>query len=415
MIAEVLAVGSELLLGQIANTNAATISEALTGAGDEVCWHSVVGDDLPRVAAAISLALARAGVLVICGGLGPTHDDLTREGIAAATGRLLERRPELVAALEERFARMGRTMVPENLRQAEAPAGAVSIPNANGTAPGVFLEHDGRRIYALPGVPGELAAMLEAFVVPREQAAGGSAFVTRTVRTAGIGESDLARRIAGVVEETSRSGAPRLAILASDGEVRLTLTAPVGSAADARAAELVAALQGDLGPLVYGDGAATLQGVVSAELRARRMTLAVAESLTGGLLAARIVSVPGASDLFVAGYVTYSPEAKIRDLGVPAETLSRYGVVSRETAEAMAVGARRRAGASAALSTTGEAGPNPASAPVGLVCIGLAWEGGEASWSIGPMGGDREMIRRRTCTWALNQLRVWLLNNPDAR
>jgi nicotinamide-nucleotide amidase len=415
MIAEVLAVGSELLLGQIANTNARTISEALTSAGAEVVWHSAVGDDLGRIAEALRLALGRAGVVVISGGLGPTHDDLTREGISEATGRPLERRPELVAALEQRFARMNRTMSPANLRQADAPAGAMSITNPAGTAPGVYLEHEGRRIYALPGVPGELAAMLEGFVVPSVRAAvgAGGAFVTQTLRTAGIAESDLAGRIAGVVAEVAAGGdeAPRLAILASDGEVRLCLTAPAGSPAAARSGELIAALAADLGQLVYGDGSATLEGVASEGLRARGLTLAVAESLTGGMLASRLVGVPGASDILLAGYVAYSAAAKVRDLGVPPEVIERHGLVSPETAKAMAAGARRRAGASVAVSTTGEAGPLPAEAPVGLVCIGLAWEGGETAWTLGPMGGSREMIRRRTCTWALNQLRLWLLSD----
>ncbi|MGH2718059.1 MAG: CinA family nicotinamide mononucleotide deamidase-related protein [Actinomycetota bacterium] len=420
MIAEVVAVGSELLLGQITNSNARTIYEALASAGADVAWHTAVGDDLERLTAVLRLALSRAEVVVICGGLGPTHDDLTREGIAAATGRALERRSELVAALEERFARMGRRMAGSNLRQAELPLGAQTIPNPAGTAPGVYLEHEGRRLYALPGVPLELAGMLEGFVVPSvRHATGGAPLRTRVLRTSGITESELAGRIAWAVERVAPGGAghPRLAILASEGEVRLTLTAPEGSPADAEAGELAAAMAADLGTLVYGDASATLAGVVLSGLRSRGLSLAVAESLTGGMLASRLVDVPGASATLVAGYVAYSAEAKMRDLAVPAETIRQHGLVSEETARAMAVGARERAGASVALSTTGEAGPLPAEAEVGTVCIGIAWEGGTAleagatAWT-GRMPGTRALIRSRTATSALNRLRLWLLEQP---
>lgn len=414
MIAEVVAVGSELLLGQITNSNARTISEALTSAGADVAWHSAVGDDLERLADALRLALSRAEIVVICGGLGPTHDDLTREGIAKATGRALERRPELVASLEERFSRMGRKMAESNLRQAELPAGAQSIPNPAGTAPGVYLQHEGRHLYALPGVPLELGGMLEDFVVPSvRRATDGAPFRTRVLRTSGITESELAAKIAWVVERVAGEGAehPRLAILASEGEVRLTLTAPEGSVADAEAAELAAAMAADLGTLVYGDSSATLAGVVLAGLQVRGMSLAVAESLTGGMLASRLVDVPGVSSTLVAGYVAYSAEAKRRDLAVPKTVIDRHGLVSEETARAMAVGARKRAGASVGLSTTGEAGPMPAEKEVGTVCIGIAWEGGATAWT-GRMPGNRALIRSRTSTWALNRLRLWLLDQP---
>jgi nicotinamide-nucleotide amidase len=353
--------------------------------------------------------MGRTEVVVICGGLGPTHDDLTREALAAATGRPLEPRPELIAALEERFLRLGRTMAASNLRQTQVPAGANPIANPIGTAPGIFLEVAGRLIYALPGVPDELTAMLDSFVLPDLLARGGGPpIVTRTLRTAGVAESELAERIAGVVDRLrGRAGAPRLAILSSVGEVRLTLTAPVGTPeVDSVAAELRALL----GPDLYGEGDDTLEGVVSAMLRARQLHLAVAESLTGGMLASRLVGIPGASEVLLAGYVAYSPAAKTRDLGVPPETLEAYGLVSTETAIAMAVGARGRAGAEVGLSTTGEAGPDPAEAPVGRICVGLAWEGGSEAWTA-HLGGGRGAIRQRTCTWALDRLRRWLLGS----
>ncbi|HEU5003487.1 MAG TPA: competence/damage-inducible protein A [Actinomycetota bacterium] len=414
--AEVLAVGSELLAGQIVNSNAAEVSAALAEAGLEVRWHTVVGDEVGEIASAVARAVGRAAVTVVCGGLGPTHDDLTREGIAQALGRPLAQDPALVGALEQRFATMGRAMSVANLRQADLPQGASSIPNPNGTAPGVFVEHDGHQLYALPGVPGELRAMLSSFVLPSVVAGlGAPAVVTATVRTAGIAESDLAARVAPVLERAAAEGAGRVkvAILASSGEVRLCLTAPADEASAALVASLESSVRALLGPLVYGGAGSSLESTVSQMLRERGMTLAVAESLTGGLLASRIVSLPGASDVLVAGYVAYSVAAKERDLGVPAAVIEEHGVVSVQTARAMAVGARARAGASVALSTTGEAGPLPAQggskpAPVGSVCVGLAWEEGAGAWAV-RMGGSREMIRARTCTWALNQLRLWLL------
>ncbi|MEA2565650.1 MAG: nicotinamide-nucleotide amidase [Actinomycetota bacterium] len=403
MIAEVVSVGSELLAGQIANTNARYISEALAGVGVPVTLQTAVGDDVGQIERVLRAALGRADVVVVCGGLGPTHDDLTREAVAAATGRLLKRDAGLVAGLERRFARMGRTMSPSNRQQADVPAGAVSIDNPVGTAPGIFLEDEGRLVYVLPGVPDEMEAMMRGFVLPDLSVrTGGSAIVTRTLRTAGIPESDLADRLAGVI-------GPNVGVYASQGEVRVCLTAPASDAGGLPGLEREVRTR--LGSLVYGEGDTTLERVVSGFLRQRGLRLAVAESLTGGMLASRIVGVPGASDIFVAGYVAYSAQAKIRDLGVPPDVIERHGLVSTETAVAMALGARARAEADVALSTTGEAGPSPAEAAVGQVCVGLSWEGGDAAWTFG-MGGGREMIRRRTCTYALNRLRLWLLGDP---
>ena len=413
MNAEVVSVGSEILAGQIADTNARFISEALAGVGVPVTLHTAVGDDVGEIERVLRAAMDRAGVVVVCGGLGPTHDDLTREGVAAATGRLLARDPGLLAALEQRFARMGRTMSPSNRQQADVPAGAVSIENPVGTAPGIFLDAGDRLLYVLPGVPDEMEAMLRGFVLPDLSIrTGGAPVVMRTLRTAGIPESDLADRLAGIV-------GPNVGVYASRGEVRVSLRAPPSEAGGLPALERE--VRERLGPLVYGEGDTTLERVVSDLLRQRGLRLAVAESLTGGMLTSRIVGVPGASDILLAGYVAYSVEAKIRDLGVPVDVIRRYGLVSTETATAMALGARARAEADVALSTTGEAGPSPAEAEVGKVCVGLSWVGGEAAWTFRMGGGratagrevnGREMIRQRTCTYALNQLRLWLLGQP---
>jgi nicotinamide-nucleotide amidase len=277
--------------------------------------------------------------------------------------------------------------------------------------------------------------MLEGSVMPdlsaRLEARGEEgALVTRTVRTVGLPESEVAGRLASLVERLSSpagsrpglgggpaSGSigrrPRVGILALDGEVRVGLTVwgPGPEQARESLAGLVEEARALLGPAAYGGDDDTLEGVVSGMLRERGLRMAVAESLTGGMLAARLIGVPGASEVLSAGYVTYAPEAKVRDLNVPADTIERFGVVSKETAMAMAEGARARAGADLAVSTTGEAGPQPAETEVGDVCIGLAWRGGSTAWAI-TTGGSREMIRRRTCTAALGHLRQWLLEAP---
>lgn len=411
MRAEIVAVGTELLLGQIANTNAQRISVGLAAAGVDVLLHTAVGDNEQRIAGAVASALARVDLVITTGGLGPTHDDLTREGIARATGRRLVRRADLEQALAARFALLGRAMAQSNLRQADVPEGASPIENPVGSAPGLFVEHEGRRIYALPGVPAELEAMLEASVLPElARLAGGAVIVSRILKLAGIAESEVVHLLGEVIGRLDREPHVTLAVLSSAGEVRVRLTAKAAGRGEAlaRIAPVDREVRAILGRAVFGADDQTIEGAVSALLRRRGLTLALAESVTGGLLASRIVSVPGASDLLRAGYVAYSPEAKVRDLGVPREVLERRGAVSVETAEAMARGARDRAGADVALSTTGEAGPGAAEAPAGTVCAGLAWAGGAfAKRMVVP--GDREGIRRRASQAALDLLRLWLL------
>ncbi|MGH2720791.1 MAG: competence/damage-inducible protein A [Actinomycetota bacterium] len=410
MKAEIVGVGTELLLGQIANTNARTISEALAPAGVDVLFHTVVGDNEERIADALAAALARVDVVITTGGLGPTHDDLTREAIARVTGRPLERRPELEQWLRRRFGRLGRPMPEANLRQADVPAGGSSIPNLRGTAPGIVLEHEGRLIYALPGPPVEIEPMISSAVVPELRARTGATIVSRTLRIAEVPESEVAERIRDVIERLDREPTATIALLASAGDVTVRITVKAGSteAARARIAPVEREVRAIMGTAVYGVDDDTLEGALSALLQERHATLAVAESLTGGLVCSRIVSVPGASSLLLAAYVAYSTEAKERDLGVPREVIERNGTVSAETAAAMADGARRRAGADLGLSTTGEAGPDPSEAPVGTVFIGLAWDGGT---SVRPLrlGGGRDLIRRWATQSALNALRTHLV------
>lgn len=416
MRAEVLAVGTELLIGQIANVNAQEMSQVLSEIGVDVLFHTVVGDNEERIAESIETALGRADVLIITGGLGPTHDDLTREAISRATGRALQRRPELESNLRALFKRLGREMPDMNLRQADQPEGAEPIENPKGTAPGVSMLFNGKRIYAVPGVPSEMRMMMTEHVIPDlARVAGGQTLVSRIIKVAGFAESEVGAKLASVIEDLNEDSPVTLALLSGAGEIRVRLTAkaPDRAAASSLIEPVERRVIEVLGSGVFGTDDETLEGVVAKMLAERRLTLAVAESLTGGLLSSRLVAVPGTSQFLVAGYVTYSVESKVRDIGVPQEVIDEHGAVSEETAKAMAEGARTRAGTDIGLSTTGEAGPEPAEASVGTVCIGLAWEGGSTVRTFQSPAGDRELVRLRAARAALNLLRLWLIGEID--
>jgi competence/damage-inducible protein CinA-like protein len=410
MKAEIVSVGTELLLGDIANTNAQFIAQQLAAVGVDVMFGTEVGDNEARIADVISRALERCDVVIITGGLGPTHDDLTREAIARATDRALQRRAELEDELRRRFEFMGRPMADANLKQADLPAGAEAIANPNGTAPGIFLDHDGKLIFAVPGVPHEMRSMMQRNVVPElVRRGGGEVLFSRTLRCAGVGESDLAARITPVIDRLEVTKLATIALLASAGEVRIRITTKDADAgaAQGRIAGVEAELRAVLGSIVFGADDETLEGVVAAELARRGLTLAIAESVTGGMLASRFVDVPGASAFLRAGYVAYSVDSKKSDLLVPEEVIAAHGAVSEEAAQAMAAGARRRAGADLGLATTGEAGPLTAQASAGTICLALAWKGGAISRRfIAP--GAREQVRRWATLGALNLLRLWL-------
>lgn len=411
MRAEILSIGTELLLGHIANTNAQWMSSALAEVGVDVLHHTVVGDNLERIARAIHIALGRSEAVIITGGLGPTHDDLTREAIAEAAGVALDRKPEIVEWLRERFASMGRAMPESNLRQADVPRGAISIPNPMGTAPGISLNLQGKRIYAIPGVPREMEVMMRAAVLPDLSAqTGGAALAHRVLKVVGLGESDVGTRLDPLIRRLDQTKEATIALLAGSGEVRVRISAKALTAPDAQAliAPVETSVRETLGSAVFGADDDTLEGVVASLLREKGLTLAVAESVTGGLVTARIVSVPGASDFLLGGYVAYSNAAKAADLSVSREILQEHGAVSAEAALAMAAGARARAGSDVGISTTGEAGPDPKEAPQGTVHLGIAWMGGSASRNfVAP--GDREAIRRWATLGSLNLLRLWLL------
>lgn len=411
MKAEVITVGSELLFGTFDNSNLMKICRELDGIGIEVAYATTVGDDEKAISGCISAAIGRADAVIITGGLGPTHDDLTREALAAATGTELEFHPELEAELLRFFESRARTMHELNLIQAYLPAGAEALPNPLGTAPGISLEHEGVPVFALPGVPAEMEEMLRRRVLPAlASRAKGNVIASRVLKAIGRGESDVAGMISPAVQACRDAGEPSVTILASRGEVAIHLRAGAENraAAEAKIDPVEARLREVLGHLVYGQDDSTLQSVVSSMAHERGLTLAVVESFTGGALASRIVAVPGASGVLKAGYVTYAIEAKVQEVGVPQETLDRYGAVSEQTAKAMAEGARERSGADIGLSTTGEAGPNPEEEPVGTMFIGLAWDGGSLARKF-VAAGNREDIREWGSRSALDTFRRWML------
>jgi nicotinamide-nucleotide amidase len=376
----------------------------------------VVGDDIAVIARAVRTAAARADGVIVTGGLGPTQDDLTREGIAAAAGVALRRDDLLEAQLRRRFADLRRQVPAMNYRQADLPVGAEPLPNVPGTAPGIRIEIGASVLYALPGVPHEMCAMFTASVLPDllRRAGQPSVVVHRVLRTAGVWESAVAEAVAGEVERLRDVGNPTIAFLASEGQTRLRITA---RATDRGAAELLiapveAAARVALGPAVYGADEDTLPGVVGGLLAARGATVAVAESLTGGRLAAAFTATPGASTYFRGGAVTYATDTKGSVLDVDPEILATDGAVSPRTAAAMAAGVRDLFGATWGLATTGVAGPDEQEGKaVGTLHLGLAGPDGTVVRSL-RLPGDRPRIQAYAVVQALDVLRRTLSGLP---
>lgn len=409
MRVELLAVGTELLLGDIVNGNAAWLGQRLAEVGLDVITSVVVGDNITRIGAALRAAGERSDAVVITGGLGPTQDDLTREALAEVAGVAIGRDAGLEQALRDRYAGLGRTVPERNFRQADLPAGATALPNTGGTAPGVRLELPGEPAYALPGVPHEMEAMFTTSVLPDLLARSGqpAAIVSRVLRTAGIWESAVAEAVAGLVEDLEATGNPTIAFLAGGGQVRLRITAKAldREAALALVQPVEAAAREALGDNVYGADEDSLDTVVHGLLRARGATLAVAESLTGGMLGAALTEMPGSSETFRGGVTAYATELKAGLIGVPADLLSRVGAVAPETAEALAAGVRDRLGTTYGLSLTGVAGPQEQEGKAaGTVYAGLAWPGGATSRLL-RLPGDRPRVRQLAVVGALDLLR----------
>ena len=412
MAAEILCVGTELLLGNITNGNARWLAEQLASLGIPHHRQMVVGDNRQRLIAEVQAAAQRCRVLITTGGLGPTPDDLTTEALAAAFDTPLEERPELWAEIEAKLRGRGRPIAASNRRQALLPQGAAVLPNPTGTAPGIIWSpRPGFTILTFPGVPSEMRAMWQATAAPWLQASGlaEGVFASRMLRFWGVAESALAEQMADLLEQAN----PTVAPYAGAGEVKLRLTARAASRAGAEAllAPLEAEIRARSGDACFGVDDDSLAAVVLEQLRRRGQTLAVAESCTGGGLGAALAAVAGASEVWLGGVIAYANGLKQALLGVPAPLLEQHGAVSDPVAQAMAEGARRATGADWALAITGVAGPAGGSAakPVGLVHIAVAGPDGCRSEGlrIGASRG-RHWIQTLSAGEALNRLRLRL-------
>ena len=416
MRCEVVAIGTELLLGQIVDTNSSWIGEQLALAGIDSHFQTKVGDNQARMVSVLRLALDRSDAVIVCGGLGPTQDDITREAIAEVMGVDLHLDDEVATRIETMFRSRDRRMSMNNLRQAEVPAGATAIADPQpGTAPGLICPVGDKVIYAVPGVPVEMKAIFMGAVLPDLVARAGIAatIVSRVLRTWGESESGLAERLAHRVTELDRTGNPTLAYLASGIEgIKVRLTAK-GATTDEATAVLdteEAQIRAILGDLVFGVNDETIEFAILDLLRSKGATLGVAESLTGGMMGSRICDVPGASDVFRGSIVSYASDVKFDLLGVPEGP-----VVSAEAAKAMAAGARRVLGADVGVAVTGVAGPASQDGHVpGTVFVGL--DLGRLGGDAGPeamefrLPGGRQEVRQYSVITALSALRTHLID-----
>lgn len=409
MNAEILSVGTELLMGQIANTDAQFLSRGLNELGINVYYHTVVGDNPGRLRQQLCQAWERSGLIITTGGLGPTEDDLTKEAVAEFLGLPLELHQPSLEAMERYFRGIGRTMTPNNEKQAYFPQGCLVLDNPNGTAPGCIVEQEGRIFVVLPGPPRELNPMFENHVRPYLMRRGDAKITSRMLHIFGMGESETAYRLRELIE---RQDNPTLATYVGNGDVLLRVTARTAPDEDPEhlLAPTVRRVETLLGGVVISDRDETLPEVVVRLLSNQGKTLACAESCTGGLLSSMIVDVPGASGVLLEGAVTYSNEAKMRRLAVPEAVLAQHGAVSEACAQAMAEGMRRTSGADFALATTGIAGPGGGTPekPVGLIYAALAWDGGVEVETY-RLKRDRALNRRTTALNAMDLLRRHLL------
>ncbi len=404
--ASILSIGNELLSGRTVDTNAAYIARQLRTVGVPVVSIHGVADEMAAITRALTLATSEADIVIVTGGLGPTDDDLTRQAFAEFFGVELVLRRDLLAKVQQFFDRRGIRMPERNAIQARIPAGATAVPNEWGTAPGIRAQKDGKLLFALPGVPSEMERMFEASVLPELRTlTGNQAIAVKRLKCFGAGESTIAELIGDAMR---RGRNPLVNCTVSSGVITLEI---VAVASNPDEAEKIAvgeeqSLRAALGDLIYGVGDQTLEEVVGEALARMGKTLAVAESCTGGLLAKLVTDIPGASRYFTYGWVTYSDEAKSRELDVPPEMVDEYGAVSEQVVRAMAQGARRKAGADYAIAITGIAGPGGGSEqkPVGLVYIAVdSQEGTDTSRHV--FSFDRSTVRLRAAQTALNMLR----------
>jgi len=410
MIVETLAVGTELLLGQIVNGNAAAIGSRLADAGLDHYHQSVVGDNIDRIAEAITSAADRSGALIITGGIGPTLDDLTRDAMCQAAGAEMLFDDGYATRLREYWESRGRSMPESNLRQAHYPAGAEMIPNPKGTAPGLKMDINGCLVFAVPGVPAEMIAMVDDVIVPflRSLVGEGGVMVSRLLRSWGESESKVSELLSDLYDDHTN---PTLAFLASSAEIKVRITAKAENAESAAA--LIAPMEDEvrrrLGSRVFGADDDTIEAVLFRLLGERDWTIGTAESATGGLVAGRITAVPGSSAHFVGGIVAYSAEAKQRTLDVPAKLIEEHGLVSESVAIAMAEGGAARLGADVVVAVTGSAGPDALEQKPGTMVIAVRTPEETVARTL-YMPGDRERVRTYTTTAALHITRLALMS-----
>ena len=406
--AEILCVGTELLLGDIVNTNARELSAALRGLGIGVYWQSVVGDNPDRLRQAVKVARDRANLIITTGGLGPTYDDLTKDVVCEVFGVPLKLHEEEAEKIRAFFAQKDREMPENNLRQAMLPEGCTVFSNGNGTAPGFAFVADGATVIQLPGPPREMRLMLETGVIPYLRGSTDEILVSKDIRIFGLGESSVEARLHDYMESLVN---PTLAPYAGTAEVRLRATAmaPDEAAAEAMLEPVIARVRAELGDLVYAVDEPKLESVCLRLLKEKGLTFAAAESCTGGLIAKRFTDQSGASSAFMGGVVCYTNYVKHHVLGVPQETLDEFGAVSAQTAAAMAEGARRVCGSDIAVSVTGCAGPNSdeRGTPVGTGFVGFASPEGTIVKPI-QMGKDREWARVYAASFAFDLIRRYL-------
>jgi len=402
---EILTIGTELLLGFTIDTNGAEIAQAVAAIGGQVVRRTSVGDEPELIRSGVAEALARTGLVITTGGLGPTRDDITKDIVAEVFEAPLEFQGEIWQQLVQRFERMGRKAPESNRSQAFVPRGATVLRNQWGTAPGLWLEGARGTAILLPGVPGEMRQLLKHEVIPRLMArATGTVVRSATIRTTGIAESALAQRLGNIEAELAPLSLAYLPSLPGV-DLRLTAWSLAPDDADRRLDAGSRRLRELAGEFVYGKGDEDLAALLLDRARSRKQKLAVAESCTGGLVGGRITAIPGSSEVFLGGVIAYEDAVKLRDLAVSADTIAAHGAVSEEVARAMAAGVARRFGADLAIAVTGIAGPDGGTAakPVGLVWMATSVAGAVESFSY-VFPGAREEVRARATQWALFQL-----------
>lgn len=409
MKAEIIAVGTEILLGDIVNTNAQYLAKELAALGIEMYYQQVVGDNEERILHAFDEGFSRSDIIITSGGLGPTTDDLTKEVAAKYFNKELLPDQNSIEAIKEYFSLTGRKMAENNLKQGFIPEGSIVLKNNNGTAPGVIIEEDGKIMIILPGPPKELKPMFEESVRPYLERRTDSILVSKMVKILGIGESSVAEEIKDLIENQTN---PTIAPYAKEVGVALRLTAKAKN--EEEALELIKPVEDEikkrLGNNVYATEDISIEEVVAKLLIEKNLTISTAESCTGGMIASTLINYPGISQVFLEGAVTYSNEAKHNRLGVKNETLDKYGAVSEETAIEMAVGIAKTAGTNVSIITTGIAGPGGGTEekPVGLVYIGV-YVNGEVKVQRCIFKGNRDRIRIQATIKGLDMLRRILI------